>query len=545
MKKLFILLLVASVLLSGCCDSVENAVTCIQLDPLHKVFKEELSFVETPDTAAVAKGETVSFQFVIRGIYPIQNLKIEVGNLINGDRQIVATEKAFVDYIRAGNHADKPSKDAVYPISDLYPDCLTEVETMDVAALSNQPLWIGYEIPRDAAAGVYAASLVFSGTINGKPFKINKQVNARVYNVTLPEQTLWVTNWFTLSSLSRMNGNQRVEEFSDRYWELLKVLANIMRDHRQNVYLISTSLIKSELSGSQFTFDFTNFDKTIELFIREGGLKRIEGGHLGAGLQGWGTEFGVSVPKIGLRPFKNDTVQNYLSQLLPAMYKHMENKGWSKMYIQHIADEPTDVNAQSYINIAEMVRKYMPGVKLIDAVETSKLANTVGVWTPMLNLYHKEYPFFQKRQEAGDEVWFYTCVFPQENYANRFLELPLVQTRYLHWINYRYGSTGYLHWGLNFWTMNRTNDAAVNTWPGGDSWIIYPAEGKAYSSIRFKAMRDGIADYELLRLLGQKNPDRAKELAGEVIRGFDSYNSNIRAFRLTRLKLLRALESGN
>jgi len=357
----------------------------------------------------------------------------------------------------------------------------------------------------------------------------------------LPEQTLWVTNWFTLSGLSRMNGNERVEQYSDRYWELLTVLANVMRDHRQNTYLIGTGLIKSEYAGGKFTFDFTNFDKTIELLIREGGLKRIEGGHIGRGLQGWGTEFGVSVPDVGLRPFSNDTVQQYLSQYLPALYNHLESKGWTRMYIQHIADEPTEKNAQSYIRIADMVRKHIPGVKIIDAVETSQLANTVNVWTPMLNLYHNEYTFFQERQAAGDEVWFYTCLFPQGNYANRFLEQPLVQTRYLHWINYRYGSTGYLHWGLNYWTMNRTHDAAVNNWPGGDSWIVYPAEGKVYSSIRFKAMRDGIADYELLRLLEQKNPDRAKALAGEVIKGFDSYNSNIRAFRLTRLRLLREL----
>ena len=538
---MILLLVTFAIAIAGCSNTVEETVTCIQLDPLHKVFKEELYFVETPDTAAVAKGETATFQFVLRGTCPIRNLKIEAGNLIRGDRQISVSEKAFVEYIRAGNHAEKLSRDAVLPISDLYPDCLTEVEYMDIPSMSNQPLWIGYDIPRDAVSGDYTANLVFSGTTKGKPFKINKQINVRVYNVTLPEQTLWVTNWFTLSGLSRMNGNERVEPYSDRYWELLKELAHVMRDHRQNTYLLGRDLVKVEYTGTQFTFDFTNFDKTVELLIGEGGLKRIEGGHLGGGLQGWGTEFGVSVPKTGLRPFDNDTVQQYLSQYLPALYNHLESKGWTKLYIQHIADEPTEKNAQSYIRIAEMVRKHIPGVKIIDAVETSRLANTVNVWTPMLNLYHNEYPFFQERQTAGDEVWFYTCVFPQGNYANRFLELPLVQTRYLHWINYRYGSTGYLHWGLNYWTMNRTNDAAVNTWPGGDSWIVYPAEGKVYSSVRFKAMRDGIADYELLKLLEQTNPDMARELASEVIRGFDNYNSNIRAFRLTRLKLLRAL----
>jgi hypothetical protein len=161
---------------------------------------------------------------------------------------------------------------------------------------------------------------------------------------------------------------------------------------------------------------------------------------------------------------------------------------------------------------------------------------------PILDHYHGDYAFYQERQAVGDEIWFYTCTGPQGNYANRFMEQPLVQTRLLHWINYRYGSTGYLHWGFNWWHLNaKDNSAAVNNWPAGDAWIVYPAEGKAYSSIRLAAMRDGIADYELLKLLEQKYPDKAKELAQSVIRNFDSYNSNISDFRQTRLKMLKWL----
>ena len=69
----------------------------------------------------------------------------------------------------------------------------------------------------------------------------------------------------------------------------------------------------------------------------------------------------------------------------------------------------------------------------------------------------------------------------------------------------------------------------------------YPAEEKIYSSIRLAAMRDGIADYELLKLLEQKSPDKAKELAGAIIIDFNSYNNDIQAFRLIRLKLLKLL----
>ena len=546
MKKKLILFFVASVVLFyGCNYSKENAVMCIQLDPLQKVFKEELYFVETSDTAAVVTGETATFQFVIRSNYSIRELKVEAGDLVNGNWKIVATEKAFVGYIRAGNHARIRSIDAILPISDLYPDCLLEVESMDVSSLSNQPIWVGYTVPRDAIDGNYSATLVFSGKINGKTFRITRQVNAKIYPVTLPEQTLWVTNWFSDAGFSEMNGNQPVEPYTDRYWELLTALANMMRDHGQNSYIFWDwpGLCKIECVDSQYSFDFTNFDRMVELLIHEGDLKLIEGGHLGSRMGDWDSDFGISVPKLGIRPIDDDATQNFLSQFLPALYHHLEIKGWTKMYVQHIADEPIDGNASSYIKIVEYVKKRLPGIKIIEAVESSKLANTVNVWVPKLNHYHDNYSYFQERQKSGDEVWFYTCCDPQGNYANRFLELPLVQTRFLHWINYRYGATGYLHWGFNWWNSNTTNDATSDgqTWPGGDSWIVYPADGKVYSSIRLAAMRDGIADYELLKLLEQKAPDKAKELVGAVIKDFDSYNSNIRAFRLVRLKLLKSL----
>ena len=540
---------IASILLfAGCSNSKEIVVRCAQLDPLEKVFTEVSYFVENPDTATVAKGETASFQFVISSVFPIRDLKIEAGDLACNDQQIAATLKAFVGYIRVGHHAQSPSKDAIFPISEYYPDCLQEVESVDVPPMMNQPLWVSYNIPRDVQSGIYSATLIFSGTADGKPFKISKKVNAKVFPVTLPEQTLWVTNWYATHGLRKMNDNKPVEPYSDRYWELLTEMAHVMRDHGQNTYLIwLNDLGIAQLTGDHFSFDFTNFDKLVDLFIREGGLKRIEGSHLAdrhGGQSNWFGDFVVNVPSVGSLPIEDEMTQNYLSQFLPVLYSHLEKKGWAGMYMQHIADEPIDANADSYIRIADFVKKLMPGVPIIDALMSHKLANTVDIWVPILNQYHKDHAFFQERQAAGDETWFYTSGDPQDNYTNRFLESPLLYPRFMHWINYCYKATGYLHWGLNHWHLNWTNDAAATdhpTWPGGEQWIVYPAYGKVYSSIRLAAMRDGIADYELLKLLEQKSPEKAKELAGKVIQDFDKYNSNVRAFRLTRQMLLERL----
>ena len=77
--------------------------------------------------------------------------------------------------------------------------------------------------------------------------------------------------------------------------------------------------------------------------------------------------------------------------------------------------------------------------------------------------------------------------------------------------------------------------------PGGDGWIIYPRDGKLLSSIRFDAMRDGIVDYELFRMLEKKDPVKAKDIIDKVVYAFDKYDNNIEAFREHRRHLMELL----
>jgi hypothetical protein len=162
---------------------------------------------------------------------------------------------------------------------------------------------------------------------------------------------------------------------------------------------------------------------------------------------------------------------------------------------------------------------------------------------PILDHFHRDYDFFRERQKAGDEVWFYTCTGPKTNYANRFIEQPLIKPRLLHWINFRYGATGYLHWGFNYWNLTTSPfDETRFNFPGGDQWIVYPKNGKLLSSIRLEAMRDGIGDYELLSMLAEQNPSLAQKLATETILDFDRYDTDVARFRARRLQMLEALE---
>ncbi|HCO68578.1 MAG TPA: hypothetical protein DIT04_12595 [Dysgonomonas sp.] len=526
-----------------------------QADPLDKIMPDQNYFVDSDYQAALIRGERASFQFVVKSVSDIKNLKIEAGNLTNGSSQISPNFTAFVGYVKVGRNIINPSIEKIESPSRFYPDPLIEVEYKDVPAMQNQPVWVSYTIPKDASPGIYTGNVKISGTIKGSPFEMTKQVKAKIYGINLPEQKLWVTNWFNINenNLKLLNSGSPVELYSDHYWNIMKLFANIMRDHGQNVYIISPhELCKYTLNNGKYSFDFSNFDKMVSIFLQEGNMKRIEGGHIGGRVGDWMSPMGIRVP-VGDGKFRtillsNDSARNYITQFIPALDKHLKEKKWDKIYLQHIADEPIEgASAHSYVEIATLVKQLAPEFKIIEANHSQDVANTIDVWVPQLNFFKDDYEFYKERQQKDDEVWFYTCLAPQGNYANRFLEQPLIQTRILHWINYRYGATGYLHWGLNYWKgdpyyeTTAINEESGNILPGGDSWIVYPAQDKLYSSIRFETMYDGIVDYELLKELDKTHPAEAAELARTIVYRFDWYDNNIDTFRKKRTEILELL----
>jgi len=113
-------------------------------------------------------------------------------------------------------------------------------------------------------------------------------------------------------------------------------------------------------------------------------------------------------------------------------------------------------------------------------------------------------------------------------------------------MNFKYGVTGYLHWGLNYWHGDALSDLEPD-WgggsylPPGDSHIVYPGSRGPLSSIRFEALRDGVEDYELLKMLQKKNPKLANEIAASVVRTPTDYVLDPAEFRKARQRIVNAL----
>lgn len=534
-------------------EIIGATIICAEVDPLDKILPDCKEFAEADSPALAAKGETVSFQFVLRSSYPLTDVRIEAGDLSDGTANIAPATTAFVGYVGVDpdSYSSVPSKDKIVSATGYYPDPLIEDGSRDVSPSTNQPVWISYDIPDDAAAGSYSAGIRITGKKNGQNFLIKRTVSAEIYPVCVPEQTLLIYHWIN-GHLNFLNNNETPA--GQRYWDLLSLVVRKARDYGQNVFMvqpINDCIITKDGSGysnpsTKFTFDFSEFDKRVEIMLNEGHAKRIVGQHIAYRLGDWYDAFGVQVPySPSVSIAFDETARNFLDQFFPALYGHLKEKGWDGIYWQHVADEPgTQESAESYNEIASYLKQIVPEMKILEANHSTKeVCGNIDAIAPLLDRLDYDWSFYKSQKDAGKELWFYTCMEPVGNYANRFLEQPLIQTRILHWINYRYHLDGYLHWGLDSW---RTLDWEHGTidWggtPAGDSWIIWPAYNKVLSSIRYEAMRDGINDYELLRLLEKKDPEKAEELAAGVVMDFDSYDSRIQAFRERRKMLLDAL----
>ncbi|MGQ7870933.1 glycoside hydrolase domain-containing protein [Sunxiuqinia sp. sy24] len=555
-------LMLAGILLIRC--SSNNTVQFEVVDALQKVFPESNYFAPFDAHIDVARGEHASLQFVVRANSDIQNLKIKIDSPESGDSELADIKTGFVGFVKVGRANPEPSKDSYKPMSGYFPDPITYEDSRDVPFGTTQPIWVSVKIPKDCPTGLYTGTAEITCQVAGETISKTKSFEIEVFKPVIESTSLWVTNWFFLDRLHYLNNNQPVEKHGDLYWELSRVMAKTLADYRQNVAMISLfDHTDFSFENDKWDFDFSNFNKMVDLFAEEGVIGRLEGGHLGSRIDGgWSSPFGLYVPVFEndsidkeLLPLNSQKAKDFYAAFLPAFVENIKANGWDGQYIQHIADEPIEDNVESYIEISKFLKTLVPDLKVIEACHTHQLENMVDIWVPQMNFLKSGMDFYNERQAKGDEAWYYTCLSPKGEWANRFVEQPLIKTRLLHWVNFKYNIPGYLHWGFNFWGSNSGIVTAENPFddvsgmivssgnilPGGDCWISYPGYKTIYPSIRLEAMRDGIVDYELLKMLRDKFPKKADELVGTTVYGFEHYDINIGEFRKKRREILMKL----
>ncbi|MBQ8610198.1 MAG: DUF4091 domain-containing protein [Oscillospiraceae bacterium] len=232
------------------------------------------------------------------------------------------------------------------------------------------------------------------------------------------------------------------------------------------------------------------------------------------------------------------------------LWKTINENGWLGRYQQCLVDEPQLANSDHYRILADICRKFLPGVPINDPVESCNLEGALDIWVVKQAVFEAHLEKFRALQALGEEMWIYTCGFPAGSMMNRVLDLPLSVSRLVYWMSVGYGAKGFLHWGYNvhnpaaqldtiYW-RNREERIGL---PPGNGFVVYPGAGGPVQSMRGHAQRTGTEDAELLWQLMKKDEAAAQALIARLCTGFDAYEPSAAALDAVRRELLCALDA--
>lgn len=540
---------------------VPDVTTFVQTDAMHNILPDTEVPPMEDDTLRVARGENAVAQFVLDASEELSGLEAEVSftGMPRGGRRWAKKMAAgctagWVRYVRSDHHYCPAAPDSLRTGTGLYPDPIITDCAENVPAGGRALLWVDIPVVQGTAPGTYAGRVTVTGHERGGEFTVSRDFSLRVYPAETGSRSLFVTNWFFTDKFPFMNNGRDVEYGSPEYWECFRSLVGTASDYGQNVWIVYDGPQPVARDG-KLEFDYTRFDREVEFLLDNVEVRRIEGNHVAYRSHSrWADPFWVEVyrpdGKGGLvserLPHDAPEVKEYLTGYFSSLQAHLKSRKladgrtWLDIYMQHIADEPVDENIDTWEGLARIIREASPEIRIIEAYRAHRFnPELIDVIVPQLDELKWD-SYADVPQE--NELWYYTCMYPRANYANRYVSIPLMKSRLLHWINWRYDVRGFLHWGFNWWGGNGDPSADVSApssdWPGGDAYIVYPGYRKVYPSIRLAAMRDGLGDFELLKAAAQYDSAGTAELAASIIRGYDDYETSVARFREVRRQLL-------
>jgi hypothetical protein len=256
--------------------------------------------------------------------------------------------------------------------------------------------------------------------------------------------------------------------------------------------------------------------------------------------------------KTTMVPYDSPDSENWLNQYLPALSAHIEEMGWLPIWYQHVADEAmNDAQLTQYTYYFKKVRELAPRLIVGDPVTRINFAQHLmdlgtDVQVPIQHAFEKNMEAFKEAAAKGVRLYLYNCAGPARKWLNRFVDKPVWQMRTLGWLLYTWGIKGYLHWGYNFWSDWTIDEYHEISEEGvkGDHYTIYPDDyfaHKVRSSIRYDANRDAAQDYELLTILGAKDPEAARLLVDALAKNSSgNYSNDVNLMFRKRNELVRA-----
>ena len=374
-----------------------------------------------------------------------------------------------------------------------------------------------------------------------------------VHAVLLPpvgKDSFKYTNWMDFDSMAASHG---LAPWSEEHWKMIEKYVRLAARGRQNIGMMR-AVFETDANG-EVHLDKEKFSRFLDIYDRAG-FWYLEGTHLARFTKRWGSP--AFKTKFSTNTNITTSVEGALalSKLARMFMEEIEGRGLRDRWYQHVADEPGGKNISEYRITAGIVRRYMPGIRTVDAVESPSFAGALDVWCPKVDSFERNHALYDSfRTNFGDRVWCYTCCVPGGRWMNRTMDGELLRPALIPWVSVMWDIDGFLHWGYNRWQRKQGQDPFKEPYPKrwggsnngkslppGDTHIVYPGTDGPWSSARLEATRAGMEDADLLTMLRRRDKAKADGLVRRIARGFHDYTPSCKLYREVRRDILRALE---
>jgi hypothetical protein len=415
----------------------------------------------------------------------------------------------------------------------MVPDPLLEEQPFQPPRGIAPMLWVTVHVPRaKTPAGIYRGTLLAES--NGR--RASLPITLEVFDFALPKNSsLQSSFWLFRHTIRNYYGMKSVpfdlyQKFLDRCLEARLSPVDAAEEHDQPF----VQIVRAEKGDLQV--DWTEWDQYLE-YCMDRGMTAFNVGDLH-----WFGSYFRSFQVRDLKTGKRETVtlapdsQKYadtVTRFFRLAREHFTKRGWaSRAYLQGYDEPALDPKLLAEIRrFYELAREGWPGLRtLITAAPQTHRAlhKSVSIWCPLTPDYTDAEA--DKRRKQGEEVWWYVCNGPTTPWANFFLDQSGATHRVLFWQTFGRRADGLLYWGVNHWPGFEARSMKTppddKKWPkaawedggrNGDGYFLYPGPRGPLTSLRFEAMRDGVEDYDALRML-QDLVKRKGDSAGAELR---------------------------
>jgi hypothetical protein len=246
------------------------------------------------------------------------------------------------------------------------------------------------------------------------------------------------------------------------------------------------------------------------------------------------------------------------------------------VFYTYLRDEPNTLEDYRYVQKwGRAIREPKSVVKVLVVEQTwtepgqggadsawGDLYGAVDIWCPLFSLHRQDSA--AKRQDLGEMVWTYTALCQGKPTPWWHIDFPLLNYRVPVWIAWRYRMTGLLYWGgMSYWAKTDDPWTQAPFYAGngafqqgkkgiifnGEGSLVYPARAVGYDgivpTIRLKALRDAIEDYEYLAILERQGKvGEAEKIVRPLAVSFFEWEKNPGVYETARVKLAELILAG-